>query len=557
MKHFYLFLGLVLLSFVACDNEINPLQPQAEEAYIRFDVVEEEWPTKGSTTNGTSIRNQSLGVLAYNITGSNTMESSAPSLMYNIPVSIPDGSTAWTYSEAKRWPATGTVNFFAYTPYDDMTGTGVAHFTLSKESAKGYPSITYRMNDQSKNHNDLLVASALGRTKEGGTVKFTFKHALARIHFTAKLTEGCTYSNVQITQVSIKSSSFKNVGTLTFTGTDGGFNWDNLDSDDIATDILMSSDELSQNSLKTDDYVSVTMGDKGYLFLIPQTTALALKVYYTFTDGDNTQSNVSTCELPSQTFEAGKAYNCQFELNPQPMSGDIPGEEYTELAALKNNSNGYILLDISPNGNDMGVKMLIKYDGNDKDKYPLGVLSPAENPTSSAMYNRRFYFPANNNNSTAFQCGWDNKYGVIDTNISENEKYQISYNYKNDRKIWINDNEYTQFKSVNIDGKLATGTITTEVFFAPMIDSNLPICLFGLTTNPTSETTYEIDQNWHGTIYEVWISKGAADILHLIPVKDSNGTYGMYDVIGNDFYPCNNSSSFEAITKPSEEATTE
>ena len=78
MKHFYLFLGLVLLSFVACDNEINPLQPQAEEAYIRFDVVEEEWPTKGTTTDEMSIQSQSLGVLAYNITESNTMENSTP-----------------------------------------------------------------------------------------------------------------------------------------------------------------------------------------------------------------------------------------------------------------------------------------------------------------------------------------------------------------------------------------------------------------------------------------------------------------------------------------------
>lgn len=555
MKYLNLIVYLTWLCFMACDNEINPLQPQAEEAYIRFDVIEEEWPTKGTTTDGTSIRNQSLGVLAYNITGSNTMESSTPSLMYNIPVSIPDGSTAWTYSEAKRWPTSGTVNFFAYTPYDDMTGTGVAHFTLSKESAKGYPSITYRMNDQSNNHSDLLVASVMDRTKEGGVVPFKFKHALARIHFTAKLTEGCTYSNVQITQVSIKKLSFSNVGTLTFSGTAGNFIWDNLNRDGIATDILMSSEELNRASLNTAEYQSVTQEGKGYLFLIPQTTALVLKVYYTFTDGGNTQSNVSTCKLPSQTFGAGKAYNCQFELNPQLKTGDIPSD-YTELAALRNKDNGHILLGISPNGNDMGVKMQIQYNGNgDSDVYPLGVLSTLGNGTSSNLYSRRFYFPANN--SYGFQCGWNNKYGVILTSSLDNSKHDISYNYQNDRQIWIGSKAYTTLSNVKEDGESVPEKMTTEDFFAPEVDSNLPICLFGLTTSVSeSGTTYTINKNWHGTIYEVWISKGEADILHLIPVKH-NDTYGMYDVIGNDFYPCNNSSSFEAIAKPSEEGTTE
>lgn len=554
MKYLNLIVCLTWLCFMSCDNEINPLQPQAEEAYIRFDVIEEEWPTKGTTTDGTSIRDQSLGVLAYRIDGTD-MAYCTPSLMYNTQVSMNNG--AWTYNNVKKWPTSGTVNFFAYTPYDDMTGTGVAHFKLSDKSAKGYPSITYRMNDQSNNHRDLLVASALGRTKEGGVVPFNFKHALARIHFTAKLKEDCTYSNVKITQVSIKSSSFKNVGTLTFSGTAGGFSWSNPTSDGISTDILMSDKELSLNPLKTDDYQSVTQGGKGYLFLIPQTTALALKVYYTFTDESNQiQNGISTVTLDEIEYKAEKAYNCQFELNPQPMTDGIPGE-YTKLDALKNNSNGYILLGISPNGNDMGVTMRIQYNGSgDSDVYPLGVLSTLGNGTSSNLYSRRFYFPANNN-SYGFQCGWNNKYGIICSTLAINDKHVISYNYQNDKKIRIDSRAYTTLSNVKEDGVSVTEEMTTEKFFEPVVDSNLPICLFGLTTSVSeSGTTYTIAKNWRGTIYEVWISKGEADILHLKPVQHSNGTYGMYDVIGNDFYPCQNG-NFTAIPLSTGEGTTE
>ena len=226
--------------------------------------------------------------------------------------------------------------------------------------------------------------------ERGWHVKFNFKHALARIHFTAKLKDGCTYTDVKITQVSIKSSSFKNVGKLTFTGTDGGFNWDNLDRD-IATDILISSDELSRALLNTTDYQSVTQEGKGYLFLIPQTATLQLKVYYTFTDESNQRQNgISPVTLSKIAFEAEKAYNCQFELVPEPMTGDIPGE-YTALAALKNNSDGYILLGISPNGNDMGVMMKLKYDNAAPYTYPLAVMSGKDGQEPNQI-SRRFYF---------------------------------------------------------------------------------------------------------------------------------------------------------------------
>ena len=99
--------------------------------------------------------------------------------MYNVRVTRPAGGD-WTYSPTKYWPQ-GKVSFFAYAPYDTDAAVSVSCGT-------GAPRVTYAVPDAVADHRDLLLsAPALDRTKEGGRVPLTFRHALAAVVFEASV----------------------------------------------------------------------------------------------------------------------------------------------------------------------------------------------------------------------------------------------------------------------------------------------------------------------------------------------------------------------------------
>ncbi|MFR4236298.1 MAG: fimbrillin family protein [Alistipes onderdonkii] len=86
----------------------------------------------------------------------------------------------WIYSPTKYWPQ-GKVSFFAYAPYDTDAAVSVSCGT-------GAPRVTYAVPDAVADHRDLLLsAPALDRTKEGGRVPLTFRHALAAVVFEASV----------------------------------------------------------------------------------------------------------------------------------------------------------------------------------------------------------------------------------------------------------------------------------------------------------------------------------------------------------------------------------
>ena len=99
--------------------------------------------------------------------------------MYNVRVTRPAGGD-WTYSPTKYWPQ-GKVSFFAYAPYDTDAAVSVSCGT-------GAPRVTYAVPDAVADHRDLLLSTpALDRTKEGGRVPLTFRHALAAVVFEASV----------------------------------------------------------------------------------------------------------------------------------------------------------------------------------------------------------------------------------------------------------------------------------------------------------------------------------------------------------------------------------
>lgn len=121
--------------------------------------------------------------------------------MYNQEVTYDKtGSGAWTYSPVKYWPnnTDDKVSFFAYAPYDK---TGTAHgITVSKITDTGTPAITFALKDKDNLTDmvDLVVAKALDKTYNDGTISFQFEHTLSKISF--KVKAGADYADMDGTK---------------------------------------------------------------------------------------------------------------------------------------------------------------------------------------------------------------------------------------------------------------------------------------------------------------------------------------------------------------------
>ena len=157
-RRYWLWAVFSLTTLISCGRGGDEALQPADDA-IRFDdrIGDSAVPwTKGVQTDDGNFAD--FGVFAY----------------YS-----PQGSY-WTYSPTKYWPQ-GKVSFFAYAPYDTDAAVSVSCGT-------GAPRVTYAVPDAVADHRDLLLSTpALDRTKEGGRVPLTFRHALAAVVFEASV----------------------------------------------------------------------------------------------------------------------------------------------------------------------------------------------------------------------------------------------------------------------------------------------------------------------------------------------------------------------------------
>lgn len=257
-----------------------------------------------------------FGVFAYNTGASNFADASdaTPDFMYNVPVKW--NSSAWTYTDKKQWPDEGKVSFFAYAPY---TGTsGAENITaIPGGTATGAPVISFKMAEQVGDQIDLLYADAkTDQTKEtnGGKVQFSFKHALSRIGFKAKLNEGLSggVKSITITNIILKSSALSISADLNLqTGAWSNHKAENTEYTLNANDFIENSNVFSADA-ETNEAVQLT-GNGKYLMLIPTQSdskaKMTITVNYMEEDTDGAKTTYSVPTTFEQAFEQGKAYN--------------------------------------------------------------------------------------------------------------------------------------------------------------------------------------------------------------------------------------------------------
>ena len=244
----------------------------------------------------------------------------------------------WTYTPVKYWPTTpGTINFYAYAPYDKNT-------TLTENSK-----INFIVEKNVANQTDLLWARAHAQiqtpiTTNNNKVSFKFAHALSRLGYTIKLHETNSSATFTLNKITLAGSPDENTKAFYTKGIIDLSKAKDVQTGDAPTGLwdTSSSDKqnlnwVSEGSIKvesTDPEHPQSNDPKNYLFVIPQdfskdkTTEnpkvdeLYIIVQYTIKyNGGGEQTNTVYKQIKKH-FLQGKAYKINLTIG-LPIEFDV------------------------------------------------------------------------------------------------------------------------------------------------------------------------------------------------------------------------------------------
>ncbi len=234
MKKIYLATAAVaVFTMSSCtQDEVLSTNPMAEPQAVEFSTYTGNTAqTRGTIVDNSNLGTYGFGVLAY-YTGdkgwSEAEENATPNFMYNQLVKKEADATFWSYSPIKYWPSMDEdkISFFAYAPYDDDANDyGIE---LSSNTESGLPTAEFTVNTDPTKMVDFVTASAVDQmhnvaenATEPNNVSFTFRHALTRLAFQAKLSQNLeaqkSYVIVRKAELLKKDESGKFYSKATYT----------------------------------------------------------------------------------------------------------------------------------------------------------------------------------------------------------------------------------------------------------------------------------------------------------------------------------------------------
>ena len=251
----------------------------------------------------------------------------------------------WKYTNTRYWPNEGTVDFYAFAPYNPDV-----KLVNKPESNEANP--TYIKFTSSTDPVDLLWANAEKQTKDSissinGKVKFQFKHALARLSFDITANQDLEENGAVITVDSVKlygDSIDEDKGAFDITGylnlktgewhvvgdvnSRAVYTWTPTGLEN-GTSFKLSASQLDHTCKKIEN------ARNSYLCIIPQVKYFPfyLKITYKVRQGDFEEKVTVKKNLldvlrpgvskPSFTFERGKAYVFHLKLSLDPINFNV------------------------------------------------------------------------------------------------------------------------------------------------------------------------------------------------------------------------------------------
>ena len=344
---FYVLIAQLVLS--GCAGEAVEETSSSSSSEINFDAyVGRNASTRSGVTNIDFLRqdpetwNAGFGVFArYNHNGEISSLMDTERVTWN--------KNHWEYTNTRYWPNEGSVDFYAFAPYNGgVKMDKLPDYLVNQSDSKYYiwfPSFS--------NPIDLLWAKAENQTKEKNSgdkkVEFTFYHATARLGFDITTNQELEENGAVIIVKNVKlygSSDDKGVFALegylnlktgkwilgTY-GTRWYYTWTlngNKDGEEKDPELKLSASHLYH----TTDII--TNAPNSYIFIIPQTKSedFYLQITYTVKQGDfeeevTVKKNLlevldqSGASKPSFTFEGGKAYVFHLKLSLDPINFSV------------------------------------------------------------------------------------------------------------------------------------------------------------------------------------------------------------------------------------------
>ena len=261
----------------------------------------------------------------------------------------------WEYTNTRYWPNEGSVDFYAFAPYNGGVIMGKLPDNLVNNPDSKDETYIYFPSNVSPI--DLVYANAENQKKTDNPVKFTFNHALARLGLDIKANQDLEKNGAVITVEEVDlygpedyKGVFDMVGYLNLkTGgwhvvnnekTRWYYAWTPTgkvgkeDGNDGKEDGEGKCQKLSASQLN--DTTNIITNDRNsYIFIIPQTKdeKFHLKITYTVKQGDLEEKVTVKKNLldvlrpgvsnPSFTFEGGKAYVFHLKLSLDPVNFNV------------------------------------------------------------------------------------------------------------------------------------------------------------------------------------------------------------------------------------------
>lgn len=333
---FYVLIAQLVLS--GCAGEAVEETSSSSASEINFDAyVGRNASTRSSETNIDFLKgnafNAGFGVFArYNYNGK------ILSLLDTEHVTWNKDQNHWEYTNTRFWPSEGSVDFYAFAPYSDQPK--MENFAID------FPANWSPV--------DLVYANAEGKTKADNPVKFTFRHALARLSFEITANPKIEEKDVVIKVKEVKlygadetsgiflMGGHLNLQTGGWTPYDNHTKWfytwtpdgkvegrdDTLEEQQKKGPIY----KLSAPPQLDHEHDKVTNHDDSYIFIIPQKKPdfFNLKITYTVEQGkfkeDVTVTKNLLDVLPGDSdpyFKGGKAYVFHLILSLDPVKFDV------------------------------------------------------------------------------------------------------------------------------------------------------------------------------------------------------------------------------------------
>lgn len=335
---FYVLIAQLVLS--GCAGEGVEETSSSSSSEINFDAyVGRNASTRSSETNITFLQdtllNSGFGVFArYNYNGK------ILSLLDTEHVTWNKDQNHWEYTNTRFWPSEGSVDFYAFAPYSDQPK--MENFTID------FPANWSPV--------DLVYANAEGKTKADNPVKFTFRHALARLSFEITANPKIEEKDVVIKVKEVKlygadetSGIFLMGGHLNLktggwwpydNGTRWFYTWTPDGKVEGRDDTLEEQQKkgpiykLSAPPQLDHEHDKVTNHDDSYIYIIPQPKPanFNLKITYTVQQGGFEETvkvykNLLDVLPPDDSnhpfFQGGKAYVFHFKLSLDPVNFDV------------------------------------------------------------------------------------------------------------------------------------------------------------------------------------------------------------------------------------------